>query len=135
MRGIAAYGRTTTASAPNEQLLLMLLEQALRNQNRAIAAMEEGNRSVWAAELHNARAIFLELVGAIDHELAPEIARNLQQTYGWCIHHLVEASKSGKPADVRAVQQVTELLYSTWTQAIQKWYEETAAQTADPVER
>jgi flagellar biosynthetic protein FliS len=126
MHGIAAYNRTTTNAAPNEQILLMLLEQAIRNQNRAIASMEEGNRSAWSAEIHNCRAIFLELVGAIDAEIAPEIAKNLQQTYGWCLHHLQEANKVGNAEQVRSVLRVTELLHSTWIQAVQKWYEENA---------
>jgi len=124
MHGIAAYNRTTTQAAPNEQILLMLLEQAIRNQSRAIAAMEEGNRSAWATEIHNCRAIFLELVGAIDTDVAPEIARNLQQTYGWCLHHLNEANKTGSAETVRGVLRVTELLHSTWVQAVQRWYDE-----------
>ena len=131
MHGIAAYNRTTTNAAPNEQILLMLLEQAIRNQNRAIAAMEEGNRSAWAAELHNCRAIFLELVGAIDTDVAPEVAKNLQQTYGWCLHHLQEANKLGSPEAVRSVLRVTELLHSTWVQAVQKWYEENVNPTLE----
>ena len=131
MHGIAAYNRTTTTAAPNEQILLMLLEQAIRNQNRAIAAMEEGNRSAWASEIHNCRAIFLELVGAIDTDVAPEIARNLQQTYGWCLHHLQEANKTGSPDSVRSVLRVTELLHSTWVQAVEKWYEEGPSPSAE----
>lgn len=131
MHGIAAYTRTTTQAAPNEQILLMLLEQAIRNQNRAIAAMEEGNRSAWGSEIHNCRAIFLELVGAIDTDVAPEIARNLQQTYGWCLHHLNEANKSGSPDGVRGVLRVTELLHSTWVQAVQKWYDENTPSTPE----
>ena len=134
MHGIAAYNRTVT-QAPNEQILLMLLEQAIRNQNRAIEAMEEGNRSVWASELHNCRAIFLELVGAIDAEMAPEIAKNLQQTYGWCLHHLQEATKTGNADTVRSVLRVTEILHSTWIQAVQRWYEEHNASPTSLLER
>jgi flagellar biosynthetic protein FliS len=134
MHGIAAYNRTVT-QAPNEQILLMLLEQAIRNQNRAIEAMEEGNRSVWAAELHNCRAIFLELVGAIDADMAPEIARNLQQTYGWCLHHLQEATKTGNADTVRSVLRVTEILHSTWIQAVQRWYEEHSDSPTSLLER
>jgi len=126
MHGIAAY-KQTSVQAPNEQILLMLLEQAIRNQNRAVAAMEEGNRSLWASELHNCRAIFLELILAIDARTVPEIARNLQQTYGWCLHHLQEANKTGNPELVRSVLRVTELLHSTWVQAVQQWYEEEGA--------
>ncbi len=134
MHGIAAYNRTTT-NAPNEQLLLMLLEQAIRNQNRAIACMEEGNRTAWAAEIHNCRAIFLELVGSLDTSMAPEIARNLQQTYGWCLHHLQEAAKTGNADTVRSVLRVTDLLHSTWVEAVQKWYEENGSDPLEPVER
>jgi len=123
MHGIAAYNRTTTNS-PNEQILLLLLEQAIKNQNRAISAMEEGNRTAWATEIHNCRAIFLELVGSLDTSMVPEIARNLQQTYGWCLHHLQEASKTGNAETVRSVLRVTDLLHSTWAEAVQKWDEE-----------
>jgi flagellar biosynthetic protein FliS len=123
MHGFAAY-KQTSVQAPNEQILLMLLEQVIRNQNRAIAAMEEGNRALWATEIHNCRAIFLELISAIDVNTAPEIARNLQQTYGWCLHHLQEATKTGNAETVRSVLRVTELLHDTWIEAIQKWYEE-----------
>jgi len=134
MRGIAAYNRTIT-NAPNEQILLMLLEQAIRNQQRAMEAMEEGNRSVWASELHNCRAIFLELIGAIDTEMAPEISRNLQQTYGWCLHHLQEATKTGNADTVRSVLRVTEILHNTWVQAVQRWYEEHSESPFSSTER
>ena len=131
MHGIAAY-KQISVQAPNEQILLMLLEQAVKNQTRAITAMEESNRSAWALEIHNSRAIFLELISAIDARMAPEVARNLQQTYGWCLHHLQEANKTGNPETLRSVVRVTELLYETWVQAIQQWYEETENSPADP---
>lgn len=134
MHGIAAYNRTSTNS-PNEQILLLLLEQAIKNQNRAIAAMEEGNRTAWATEIHNCRAIFLELVGSLDTSMAPEIARNLQQTYGWCLHHLQEASKTGNAETVRSVLRVTDLLHSTWAEAVQKWYEEHGSSPFEDAER
>jgi len=131
MHGIAAY-KQISVQAPNEQILLMLLEQGVKNQTRAILAMEEGNRSGWASEIHNSRAIFLELISAIDTRMSPEVARNLQQTYGWCLHHLQEANKTGNPETLRSVLRVTELLHETWVQAIQQWYEENEAAPADP---
>ena len=106
MNGIAAYSRTRIESAPNEQLLVMLLEKAMQKEAEAIAAIVAKDRMRWNAAIHHARAIFIELNNALDHGDAPEVTQTVATTYRWCIFQLGAAARTGDMALLARVREV-----------------------------
>jgi len=127
MRGIQSYRRTTVEGAPNEDLLVMLVEAAIKREDAADEAMERNAREVWIAEIHVARSIFIELRRALDHSIAPDVTAGLDATYRWCIYHLTAAGRTGDRAVLAEVRRVTEVVYTTWTEAVRIAREEAIA--------
>ena len=118
MRAIASYQRATIETAPNEELVVLLCEAAVRRSDNADAAMERGDRTGWLAEIHVARAIYLELLQALDPTAAPTMANAMRETYRWLLHHLTEAGRTGDRARMTEVRRVATVVCNTWTQAV-----------------
>ena len=102
----------------NEQILLLLLERAVRDETAAMAAMAAGDRPGWIRELVHCRRIYVELLSALDHMVAPELVANLRRLYSWALYHLNEASRTGNRETVQRVQEATTNLYEGWMEAI-----------------
>jgi flagellar protein FliS len=119
MRGVQAYARQRVDSAPPEDVLLLLLEGAVDRIRQADEAMVARDRSLWNKHLHTVRAVFLELSAAIDTSMDPALAGNLRNTYGWIIHHSREAARDGDRDRLDKVRRVVQIVYDTWTQAVQ----------------
>lgn len=122
MSTIDAYRSAQIQHAPPEQILLLLLERAVKDQSAALDAMDRGARLTWVAQINHARSIFIELQSALDHTLSPQLSRHLHEVYGWALHHLARAARDGDPELLRAVQTVTLSLHEAWTAAIEQSY-------------
>lgn len=118
MRAIASYRKTNIESAPNEELIVMLVEAALRREDAADAAMERKDRTGWLMEIHGARSVFVELLVALDPTAQPDVARALADTYRWIMHHLTESGRTGDRARLAEVRNVTETVRVMWTNAL-----------------
>jgi flagellar biosynthetic protein FliS len=118
MRGFSSYKRNNIESAPNEELIVLLVEGALHRIDRADAAMAEGNRSAWTKDLHTARAIYTELLGAFDPDAPPELSGPVCNTYRWLILHLVQADRNGDRAKLSEIREVAVTMVETWTRAL-----------------
>lgn len=128
MNPIRNYKRSSIENAPNEDILVMLVREAVRREVEAGRCIEAKDRMGWIEHIHVARAIFIELRMAIDPETPPELAGSLRNTYAWCIHHLNEVSRTGDLATLAEVQRVTELVADTWMRAVQMARGETEEQ-------
>lgn len=118
MRGIASYRRTDVESAPKEELVVLLVAAAVQRADAADAAMARGDRSAWNAELHVARAIFLELLHALDPATPAAVADPLRATYKWLVHHVIVAGREGDRERLAEVRRVTAGLHDTWARAL-----------------
>ncbi len=118
MKGIAAYSRNRIESAPPEQILVMLLEKALEKEEVAREAILSGDRARRNAALHHTRAVFIELLSALDHSEAPEVTVPLANTWNWCLHQLLSVGRTGDLALLAKVEQVTRMMHETWVQAV-----------------
>lgn len=118
MRAFNAYRRTSVESAPNEELVVLLVENAVQRIDRADAHMEANDRAAWNRELHFVRAIFLELLGAFDADAPPEIAGPVCTTYRWILHHAQTAARTGDRAELARVREVVATMSDTWSRAL-----------------
>ncbi len=113
MRGIAAYKQSRVESASPAQIVMMLFQEGVHRLTRALQTLD-GDHISWRADLHHVREIYLELLGALDHEAAPELCADLQRLYQWCIEELVAAGRDKDAEKIRGVLRVTTTLLEGW---------------------
>lgn len=118
MRGIAAYRTSSVKSASQPQLVLLLYREAMRRLQIAEEMLEEGRRMEALPHLHHVREIVLELQGALDDSVAPELCGQLRGLYGFCVRALIAAVDAGEPQRVRDVLGVLSVLHEGWTAVI-----------------
>ncbi|MFK7929793.1 MAG: flagellar export chaperone FliS [Myxococcota bacterium] len=113
MRGIAAYKQTRVGSASPTQVVMMLFQETVHRLTRAAHSMDNENVQ-WRKDLHHAREIYLELLGALDREAAPQMCDNLHSLYQWCISELIVAGRNSDKAKILAVLKVSTTLLEGW---------------------
>jgi len=119
MRGLQQYKTTALETAPNETLLLLLLETAMERLELAVECMEEGDKKGARDHLAFARSAYSELSLSLDHTLAPELSSQLNRLYLWCIRELAKAGSTQDLVKVRGVQRITASMLETWTAAVE----------------
>lgn len=119
MSAIASYRRALLEHASNEDILVLLVAEAVRREALAAECLAAGDFGGLVAHVHVARAVFLELRSAFDPAAAPHVARSLLDTYGWCIHHLTAVVRTRDPVLLAEVQRVTAIVEETWRKAVE----------------
>lgn len=113
MRGIAAYKQNRVESASPAQIVMMLFQEAVHRLTRALATLEK-DPAGWRKDLHHVREIYLELLGALDPDAAPEMCARLSSLYQWCLQELIQAGRTGDADQIRSVLKVTTTLLEGW---------------------
>ena len=116
MRGIGAYKSNHVQNAPKSQLVTLLFQEATKRLHRSAEA--EKFDAAWIQDLAHVRAIYTELLSALDPETAPAICRRLAPLYNWCIFELIAAGNQRSTRKVIDVLRVTETLLEGWTSAM-----------------
>ncbi len=119
MRGLRQYKTTALETAPSDTLLLLLLETALERLDAGIQAMKEGEKKESREHLAFARSAYSELIVSLDHEVAPELAAQLNRLYLWCIRELAKAGSDQDIEKAIGVKKITESMLQTWTEAVE----------------
>jgi flagellar biosynthetic protein FliS len=120
MRGIQQYKSTALETAPNETLLLLLLETALERLDQASEAVESGDKKSCREHLAFARSAYSELIISLDHEVAPELSQQLNRLYLWCIRELAKAGSELNAARIEGVRKITASMLETWSEAVER---------------
>lgn len=120
MKGFQEYRDAQVNTASPEQLIPLLLQEAIRRQDKAVRALEEGDVTTFNTHLIRCREIFNELLLALDDEAPDEIVANLRRLYFWCLREISKASWSKDPEVVAGLRKVTVTLFETWSEAVEK---------------
>ena len=119
MRGLQQYKTTALETAPNETLLLLLMEKVDERLDQAAEALEAADRRSARDHMAFARAAFSEMMVSLDHDVAPDISAQLSRLYLWCIRELAKAGSQGDMDKLMGVKRITSSLLETWTEAIE----------------
>ena len=119
MSAIASYRRTQLEHATNEDILVLLVAEAVRREILAAECLAAGDQEGLIANVHVARAIFIELRLALDPTEAPNIAQSLHQTYAWLTHQLTAVVRTRDPELMAEIQRVTGIVEETWRKAVE----------------
>ncbi len=124
MRGLSSYRHSAVEGARNDEILVMLVEKLLQRIDLADEYMGEGDRGSWVFELHQCRAIIIELRNSLDHSMAPEMTASVDRTYQWILQHLTDAGRDGDRERLAEVRRVVGVVHQTWVEAVRLAREE-----------
>jgi flagellar secretion chaperone FliS len=125
------YKQTSIQSASREKLLLMLYEGAIKFLKLGIVAAEQKKIADRGSNIGRCYDIILELNNTLDHKVAPEIAKNLEQLYMFITDKLTQGNISGDPQPLREALKVLETLYEGWVKAVEQLKKENSAASGE----
>lgn len=125
------YKNTSIQSASREKLLLMLYEGAIKFLKLGIAAAEQKKIAERGTNIGRCYDIILELNNTLDHKVAPDIAKNLEQLYMFITDKLTQGNISGDPKHLRDALKVLETLYEGWVKAVEQLKKENSAASGE----
>ncbi|MEK7358032.1 MAG: flagellar export chaperone FliS [Bdellovibrionota bacterium] len=125
------YKQTSIQSASREKLLLMLYEGAIKFLKLSISAAENKQIAERGSNIGRCYDIILELNNTLDHKVAPEIAKNLEQLYMFITDKLTQGNISGDPKHLREALKVLETLYEGWVKAVEQIKKDNSAASGE----
>ena len=123
------YKQQSVNTASREKLLLMLYEAAIKFTKKAQKAMEEGDIAERGMNIGRAFDIIIELNTTLNHEVAPEIAANLEQLYMFITDQYTKANANNDKEALNNALSILETLYKGWQGAVEKLKKEGKAGT------
>lgn len=107
------YGEAAIENAPPIVVIRRLYEGALRFLERAACAAPDS--PAFTEGLLRADAIVVELRLALAHELAPDIARELERLYAFIEERIRQSLRDRNPSSIAEAQVVLERLLAAWS--------------------
>jgi flagellar protein FliS len=115
---LARYGAVKVTTANPGNLLVMLYEGLIRFLREAQAAMAAQDRARAGERLGRSQAIISHLLSSLDSQHAPELCKNLQSLYVFCISHLLKANLEQDPEKIGEVLRLLTPLRDAWVAAV-----------------
>jgi flagellar protein FliS len=133
MNGYSRYQENTVGNARPEDLLLQMVEGAIRNLKGARTLWAEGDKVAARERLSRALALVMELDNTLDREAEDgrELVDNLEALYAYAERELIQANRSGEFERLGPVQEVLETLYQGWREAVSQ-VKQAAAEADQP---
>jgi flagellar protein FliS len=112
------YLQVQVRTATKDQLLIMLLDGAVRFVEGARERMARGEREEKNALLQKAQNIVLELVQSLSPAIGEPLYGNLIGLYKFIYRRLVEANLRDDPQSLEEALQILSEVRETWRQAV-----------------
>ena len=91
-RAAKVYRQVDLESASKSQILDRLYMRFLRDCDDAKDAIAESNVEERVKAINHGNQIIMELIAALDHELAPDLCGNLAALYDYVLDRLAQAN-------------------------------------------
>lgn len=114
------YLETQVKTASQEQLLLMLIDGAIRFSEQAKARLAENDVEGAHHLLIRAQRIMVELVSSLTRAIGDEVYNNLVRLYNFVYFRLVQANVRHEATPIDEGLRILGILRSTWAEAIEK---------------
>jgi flagellar protein FliS len=125
--GAKNYKNMQITTASPAQILVMLYEGAIQNVKKAILAIEQKNPADKGKYIGKAHDIINELAVSLNHEVAGQIAKDLERLYNFMVAELLRANVNSDKEPLIAVQKNLETLLDGWRVAVTQYQKEVSA--------
>ena len=116
--GAQEYLKVQVKTASQDQLLLMLLDGAVRFVEGALERQAAGDREAKGALLLKAENIILELVQSLSPTIGEKVYGNLIGLYKFIYGRLVDGNLRDDPASIGEGLRILKDVRETWRQAV-----------------
>jgi flagellar protein FliS len=127
---LARYGAVKVTTASPGQILVMLYDGLLRFLKEAQTAMSAKDRKKAGERISRAHAILAYLLGTLDTTHAPDLCKNLQAVYVFCMQRLLSANIQQDVEKLAEVVRVLTPLREAWTTAVAEVASKASAERA-----
>lgn len=126
-----AYRQNSVQTASPGQLVLMLLDGALRFMSRALQGFAESDLTQRNELVHNnlvkTQAILDELQNSLNHEVAGDFSRRMSDLYDFMRTQLRQANLRKEPAPVEIVVGLLGEIRGAWAEMLAQTENRTSA--------
>ncbi len=112
------YKKASVETVPQEKLLLMLYDGALKNINNAKHAIEQKDINLAHQQIIKAEDIIVELMATLNMEY--DISHKLIVLYEYLLNELVQANVKKDISKLELVEEFLNELKNTWEDAIKQ---------------
>jgi flagellar secretion chaperone FliS len=124
------YLRNAVLTASPEQLQLMLYDGAIRFTRQGISGLEQKNWEDVFNGFSRAQKIVLEMGNALNHDVDPDLCKQMAALYNFIYRKLVEASVQRDLELARESLKLLEYQRETWVLLLEKLHKERMAKPA-----
>ncbi len=114
------YLRHKVMTATQEELRLMLLEGGLHFIDQGIDGLDKGDFEAVYEGFSQAKAIVMELMNGLRHEIAPELCGRLQSLYTYMYKLLIDASFERDRVKATECRELLDYERETWVLLMEK---------------
>jgi flagellar secretion chaperone FliS len=119
--GAKNYKQMQITTASPTQILIMLYEAAIQNVKKAIIAIEQKNTPEKGKYIGKVHDIINELTVSLNHEVAGQIAKDLERLYSFMVAQLFKANMENDKEALIPVQKNLETLLEGWKGAVAQY--------------
>lgn len=115
---LSKYGAVQVTTCTPGQLLVMLYDGLFRFLGEAQVALRAKDRARAGERIGRAHSIIELLASTLDPTHAPDLCRNLEGVYLFCMNRVVAANVQQDPARLDEVIRVLTPLREAWREAV-----------------
>lgn len=112
-----SYRHAEVMSSTPEQLVPLFYRELLKNLRLGQGHIEDRDIPAKAEHLGRARALLLELLGALDADQGGDLSGRLASLYSYFLHEINEASRTLESQRLTPVIDMVAQLEDAWAQA------------------
>jgi len=117
MKAKTLYQQTQLNDARPEDILLRLMEGAIRNVRAVRNKWDEHHQGPAREHLIRAMDIVMELDSSLDRNQEDELVDQLEALYAFMVRQMTEVNQTGEVERLATVQDILETLYQGWRDA------------------
>lgn len=117
LENLERYRENSIRTKTKGELLLTLYDEAIKKLGQSKILMENGDKVNSTKALEKAMEIFNYLNVTLDHSQDPQLAKSLEDLYGYFIKEIIKAISLGTTEGIDSILGQIKELRNTWEEA------------------
>ena len=120
MRALSQYKQNSLQTASKEHLMILLFQKALGNLTVCEASDWTKNNDELYELADKAMAIVMELRSSLNHDVAPDLCKQLDDLYGFVVGQIIQGTTSRDSQNFGNAKTTLEPIAEAFSEAVKK---------------